>query len=189
MKEGRSYSITFKPINPCFPGRANLSRRYQRHGYGSIRRSRSERPGTDHRSCHQRQTTIPSPLRTGSFPSRTFPLGAYKITVTVAGFATYTADNVDLTAGSTYTSAVRLSSGKGEPIGRGARRCAHHRYYDCDTERHYSGRSRAEHAAERTGLYPADRDRAGLRRLLNQRRRHDQRGSQQRRQLATRRHR
>ncbi len=48
----------------------------------------------------------------GQFSIADLPVGAYKITVTVAGFATYTADNLDLTAGSVYTLAIKLSLAK-----------------------------------------------------------------------------
>lgn len=45
----------------------------------------------------------------GQFSLQDLPLGAYKITVTAAGFAPYTTDNVLVAAGSTYTLPVQLS--------------------------------------------------------------------------------
>jgi hypothetical protein len=45
----------------------------------------------------------------GQFSVQDLPLGAYRITVVVPGFATYTADNARVTAGSIYTLAIRLS--------------------------------------------------------------------------------
>jgi outer membrane receptor protein involved in Fe transport len=48
----------------------------------------------------------------GQFSIPDIPPGAYKITVAVAGFATYTADSVQISAGSIYTLEVRLSLAK-----------------------------------------------------------------------------
>ncbi len=45
----------------------------------------------------------------GHFSVQDLPLGAYKITVAAPAFATYTAENVRVTAGSVYTLTVRLS--------------------------------------------------------------------------------
>jgi Carboxypeptidase regulatory-like domain len=45
----------------------------------------------------------------GQFSLPDLPLGAYKISVVVPGFTTYTADNVRATAGSVYTLTVKLS--------------------------------------------------------------------------------
>jgi len=45
----------------------------------------------------------------GEFSLQELPLGAYKITVVSAGFATYVANNVPVTAGSIYTLRVALS--------------------------------------------------------------------------------
>jgi hypothetical protein len=48
----------------------------------------------------------------GQFSIQDLPLGTYKITVAVAGFAIYTADSVQISAGSIYTLAVKLSLAK-----------------------------------------------------------------------------
>src|SRR5208337_1548258 len=48
----------------------------------------------------------------GQFAFQDIPLGTYKVTVTAAGFATATADNIPVTAGNVYTLTVRLSIGK-----------------------------------------------------------------------------
>src|SRR5437660_2394685 len=45
----------------------------------------------------------------GSFAFQDIPLGLYKVTVTAAGFPVYTVDKVDVSAGSVYTLAVKLS--------------------------------------------------------------------------------
>jgi hypothetical protein len=45
----------------------------------------------------------------GQFAIQDLPVGAYKVTVTVAGFPTYALDNVGITAGAIYTLLVKLS--------------------------------------------------------------------------------
>src|SRR5260370_1556404 len=45
----------------------------------------------------------------GQFVIQDLPVGAYKVTVTVAGFPTYVVDNVGVTAGAIYTLLVKLS--------------------------------------------------------------------------------
>src|ERR1700756_3155792 len=45
----------------------------------------------------------------GQFAIQDLPVGAYKVTVTVAGFPTYVVDNVGVTAGAIYTLPVKLS--------------------------------------------------------------------------------
>jgi hypothetical protein len=45
----------------------------------------------------------------GQFVFQDLPLGTYKVAVTVSGFAAFTADNVTVTAGATYTLLVRLT--------------------------------------------------------------------------------
>lgn len=44
----------------------------------------------------------------GQFVFQDLPLGAYRVTVTVSGFASYTAESVSVTAGTVYTLLVRL---------------------------------------------------------------------------------
>jgi Carboxypeptidase regulatory-like domain len=48
----------------------------------------------------------------GQFSFQDLPLGTYKVSVTAKGFATATADNVLVTAGSVYSLPVKLSIGK-----------------------------------------------------------------------------
>lgn len=48
----------------------------------------------------------------GQFSFQDLPLGSYKVTVTAKGFATATADNVPVTAGTVYSLPVKLSIGK-----------------------------------------------------------------------------
>jgi hypothetical protein len=48
----------------------------------------------------------------GQFSFQDLPLGTYKVTVTAKGFATATADNVPVTAGTVYSLPVKLSIGK-----------------------------------------------------------------------------
>jgi hypothetical protein len=48
----------------------------------------------------------------GQFAFQDIPLGNYKVSVTAKGFATATADNVPVTAGTIYTLPVKLSIGK-----------------------------------------------------------------------------
>jgi hypothetical protein len=45
----------------------------------------------------------------GQFVFQDLPLGTYNVAVTVSGFAAFTADNVTVTAGATYTLPVRLT--------------------------------------------------------------------------------
>src|SRR6266481_8035537 len=45
----------------------------------------------------------------GAFAFQDIPLGLYKVTVTAAGFPAYTVDKVEVTAGTIYTLAVKLS--------------------------------------------------------------------------------
>jgi hypothetical protein len=45
----------------------------------------------------------------GQFVFQDLPLGTYKVTVTVSGFAVFTAENVSVTAGTIYTLPVRLT--------------------------------------------------------------------------------
>lgn len=45
----------------------------------------------------------------GQFAFQDIPLGFYKVTVTASGFPTYTVDKVDVSAGTIYTLAVRLT--------------------------------------------------------------------------------
>src|SRR6266850_4511138 len=45
----------------------------------------------------------------GQFVFQDLPLGTYRVTVTVSGFAVFTADNVAVTAGAIYTLPVRLT--------------------------------------------------------------------------------
>src|SRR5215470_10962816 len=45
----------------------------------------------------------------GEFVFQDLPLGTYRVTVTISGFADFTADNVTVTAGTIYTLPVKLT--------------------------------------------------------------------------------
>jgi hypothetical protein len=111
----------------------------------------------------------------GQFSIQDLPPGDYAITVVSPGFAAYAAENAQVTAGSIYTVAVKLSLAQQAnflEVEAAALTVDATTSTQSDTIREEAVQNMPP---ERAGLHPTGRDSARLWRLLDQRGRHDQR--------------